>query len=200
MTSENKSLRQIVVIAGPTGSGKNAIIDALKERFPKCSRLVTATTRAPRPGEVEGVDYYFFSNERFEKELAEGNILEHRFIESLGTHYGIYKPDLDMRIREGHVVLGHVDVIGARFLKQHYSAVTFFILPDSMENLKKRVRGRSQSMSPDELEKRILVAEREVAEHAPEYDYRIVNPEGRLFEAVEHIVEILKKEGYTLES
>lgn len=197
MTSTSK---QVAVIAGPTGSGKNAIIDALRAQFPLCSRLVTATTRAPRPGEVEGVDYYFFSNERFEDELRQGNILEHRFIESLGTHYGIYKPDLDNRLKAGHVVLGHVDIIGARFLKEHYGATTFFILPDSMENLKQRVRGRNQDMTADELEKRIAVAEKEVEEHSGEYDYRIVNPEGRLHEAVEKIVEILRKEGYTLEA
>lgn len=199
MTSK-ASGKHIVVIAGPTGSGKNAIIDELKSRFPKCSRLVTATTRLPRPGEKEGVDYYFFSLDRFNQELEAGNILEHRFIESLGTHYGIYKIDLDKRIAAGHVVLGHVDIIGARFLKEHYDATTFFILPDSMENLKQRVRGRNQDISNDELEKRIAVAEREVAEHAPEYDYRVVNPEGRLSEAVDAIVEILKKEGYTLDS
>ncbi len=199
MTSKANS-KQVVVIAGPTGSGKNAIIDALKTRFPKCSRLVTATTRAPRSGEQEGVDYYYFSPKRFKEELSAGNILEHRFIESLGTHYGIYKIDLEQRISAGHVVLGHVDIIGARFLKEHYGATTLFILPDSMENLKQRVRGRNKDISTDELEKRIAVAEREVAEHAEEYDYRVVNPEGRLDEAVEDVVEILKKEGYTLDS
>lgn len=197
MTSTSK---QVVVVAGPTGSGKNAILEALLERFPNCSRLVTATTRQMRPGEKDGVDYYFFSEARFTDELAQGNILEHRFIETLGTHYGIYKPDLDTRLAAGHTVLCQVDIIGARFLKEHYGATTIFILPDSMENLKKRVQGRNQEMSLEELEKRIAVAEREVSEHAGEYDFRVVNLEGRMYEAVDSIVEILRKEGYTLEA
>ena len=118
----------VVVIAGPSGSGKNSVIEELIARCAKCSRLVTATTRAPRLGEENGVDYHFLSNEGFNEALTQGDILEHRFVESLGTHYGIYKPDLEGRLAKGEIVLAHLDIVGARYLKSHYNATTIFIM------------------------------------------------------------------------
>jgi len=192
------ALKQVVVIAGPSGSGKNAVIDGIIARSPHCERLVTATTRAPREGEVNGVDYHFLSREEFDRALEKGDILEHRYVESLGTHYGVYKPDLDSRLALGGVILAHLDIIGARYLKRNYDATTFFIMPDSFEHLEERVRGRNKEMTEAEIAKRMEIARREIAEHAPEYDYRIVNENGKLDETVAKVVEILKKEGYTL--
>ncbi|MHB1086812.1 MAG: nucleoside/nucleotide kinase family protein, partial [Minisyncoccota bacterium] len=82
--------KQVIVIAGPSGSGKNAIISRILERYHNGVRLVTATTRVMRPGEVDGVDYHFFTQERFDQELSAGHIPEHRFVPALGTYYGIY--------------------------------------------------------------------------------------------------------------
>ncbi|PIR82798.1 guanylate kinase [Candidatus Kaiserbacteria bacterium CG10_big_fil_rev_8_21_14_0_10_59_10] len=190
--------KQIANIAGPSGGGKNSIIDALRERFSNCTMLVTATTRAPRPGEQDGRDKFFFTNERFNEERAAGNIVEHRYVPALGTHYGVYKPDLEKRLASGRVILADVDIVGARFLKEHYNATTIFILPESIESLRTRVRLRNPNMSDAELEERMRIAEKEIAEYAPQYDYRVVNADGKLARAVDEVVEILQKEGYTL--
>ena len=190
--------KQVVVIAGPSGSGKNAVIDGIIVKCPRCERLVTATTRAPREGEKNGVDYHFLARDEFDRALADGDILEHRYVSSLDTHYGVYKPDLESRLALGEAVLAHLDIIGARYLKEHYNATTIFILPDSFEILEGRVRARNKDMSDAEIAKRMDIARREIAEHAPEYDYRIVNENGKLDETVAKVLEILRKEGYNL--
>ena len=190
--------KQVVVIAGPSGSGKNSVIDALIAQCPRCERLVTATTRAPREGEKNGVDYHFLSKEEFTRALERGDILEHRYVEALDTHYGAYKPDLESRLALGETVLAHLDIIGARYLKEHYNATTIFILPDSFERLEERVRGRNKGMTDEEIEARMRIARVEMDEHAPEYDYQIVNENGKLDQTVAKVLEILRKEEYTL--
>ena len=195
--------RHVVVIAGPSGSGKNAILQALLSRFKNCTRLVTATTRAPREGENEGVDYYFLSPEKFKEKMANGLIPEHRFVEALGTYYGTYLPDLDKKLASGRVILAQIDVEGAEgatMFKEKYGAVSIFILPGSAEEFEHRVRARNPNMSEDELRKRMHIAEIEMNEYARKYDYQIVNADGHLEKAVDDVVAILKKEGYTLES
>lgn len=190
--------KQVVVIAGPSGSGKNAVLDGIIKQCPRCERLVTATTRAPREGEVNGVDYHFLPRDEFDRALANGDILEHRYVSALNTHYGVYRPDLESRLALGEMVLAQLDIIGARYLKEHYNATTIFILPDSFERLEERVRGRNKEMTDEEVKKRMDIARMEMAEHAPEYDYQVVNEHGKLSETVTKVLEILRKEGYTL--
>lgn len=190
--------KQIAVIAGPSGSGKNSIINKIIDRHPNCTRLVTATTRSMRPGEVDGVDYHFFPIERFDMELTSGNILEHRYVPHLDTHYGIYKPDLDARLAEGKILLAQVDIIGARFLKEHYQATTIFIMPESIEQFRGRLKARNPEWSDKEFETRMKISEEEIKVHSSEYDYRVINADGMLPETVANVVEILRKEGYNL--
>lgn len=190
--------RQVVVIAGPSGSGKNAIIGEIMKHCTNCTRLVTATTRAKRPNEVDGVDYHFLSQEKFDQELSAGNIPEHRFVPALGTYYGTYIPDLEKKMAEGKIVFAQVDIEGARYLKKRYNAVTIFIMPESVEQFKMRLRARSPEWSDKEFAERMQITERELRVHAPQYDYRVVNADGMLKETAEHIIEILRKEGYNL--
>ena len=190
--------RQVVVIAGPSGSGKNAIIEEIMRRYPKCARLVTATTRAKRPGEEEGVDYHFFSEDRFHRELALHNIPEHRFVPGLGTYYGTYIPDLEKRIAQGKIVFAQVDIEGARLLKKKYNATTIFIMPESIGQFKIRLHARSPEWSKKEFEERMRITEKELRLHAPQYDYRVVNADGALQKTVDDVVAVLKKEGYNL--
>jgi len=192
------SKKQVVVLAGPSGSGKNAIISQILKRYPNCQRLVTATTRAMRPGEVDGVDYHFFSQERFDEELSKGNIPEHRFVPALGTYYGTYLPDLDRRLKEGHIVFAQVDIEGARLLKDRYGATSIFIMPESLEQFRGRLRARNPEWSQKEFDERMKITEHELRAHAPEYDHRVVNADGSLIETVDRVIEILRKEGYTL--
>lgn len=190
--------KQVLVLAGPSGSGKNAVISKILEKYPRGTRLVTATTRAMRPGEVDGKDYHFFTQERFDEEMSLGHIPEHRFVPSLNTFYGIYTPDLDKHLKRGEIVYAQVDIEGARFLKDKYHATTIFILPESIEQFRGRLRARNPEWSEKEFETRMKITENELRIHAPQYDYRIVNADGRLAETAEEVIGIMKREGYTL--
>jgi guanylate kinase len=190
--------KKVVVIAGPSGSGKNAIITEILRRYPHCQRLVTVTTRQMRPGEVDGVDYHFFSQERFDEEMVQGNIPEHRFVPALNTYYGIYIPDLERRSKGGHIVFAQVDIEGARLLKERYGATSIFIMPESLEQFRGRLRARNPEWTPKEFEARMKITEEELRVHAPQYDYRVVNADGALQETVDRVIEIMRKEGYTL--
>jgi guanylate kinase len=194
----NPASKQVVVVAGPSGSGKNAIINRIMARSPKCARLVTATTRTMRPGEVDGVDYHFFSQERFDAELSSGHIPEHRFVPGLSTYYGIYTPDLDRLVREGHIVFAQVDIEGARYLKETYGATTIFIMPESIEQFRIRLRARNPEWSQKEFDERMKITEEELRVHAPQYDFRVVNADGALSETVEEVIGIMQREGYNL--
>ena len=190
--------KRVVVLAGPSGSGKNAIISQILKRYPNCERLVTATTRLPRPGEVDGIDYHFFTQERFDQEMAMGNIPEHRYVPALGTSYGIYIPDLERRMNEGHIVFAQVDIEGARLLKERYNAATIFIMPESLEQFRGRLRVRNPEWSEKEFEARMKITEDELRLHSPQYDYRVINADGALLETVDQVIEIMRKEGYKL--
>lgn len=191
--------KQVVVIAGPTGTGKDSIIGGVIARYPRCTRLVTATTRAMRPGEEDAKSYYFFSKERFLEEVREGNIIEYNYRAQLDTYYGTYKPDLESKLAEGKIVLAQVQIVGARYLQEHYGATTIFVMPQSRAVLEARIRGRDHTLSDEEVHARFDIAEQETKEDAPQYDYQIRNDQGKLDAAVEAVVEILRKEGYTLE-
>lgn len=192
--------KQVVVIAGPTGSGKDSIIAELVRRYSNCVRLITSTTRAPRPGEQNGVDYHFFSKERFLEELRNGNIIEYNYRPSLDTYYGTYIPELEKQLEAGKTVLAQVQIVGARYLKEHYAATTIFVNASSLQLLVERIQERDRTLSPEETEARLNIALQEVKEDAPQYDYQVVNEQGRLLETVDSVVEILEKEGYTLVS
>ncbi len=192
--------KQVIVIAGPSGSGKNAVISEILKRYRNCTLLVTATTRRMRPNETDGVDYHFFSQERFDAEMTAGNIPEHRFVPALNTYYGIYLPDLEKRIAEGKVVFAQLDIEGARLLKERYDATTIFIMPESLEQFRGRLHTRNPEWTDKEFEARMKVTEEEMRVHSPQYDYRVVNADGRLEDTVQHVVEIMRKEGYTLRS
>ncbi len=193
-------MKQVIVIAGPSGSGKNAVINALLERNPNCVRLVTATTRPPRPSEREGVDYYFLSQEQFDAELATGNIPEHRYVPALNTYYGTYLPDLEKKISQKKIVFAQVDIEGARLLKERYNATTIFIMPESLEQFRARLKARNPEWSKIEFDARMKITEEEMRVHAPQYDYRVINADGKLEETLSQVMDIMRKEGYTLQS
>ena len=191
--------RQVVVIAGPTGSGESTITNQIVNAYPRVKRLVTATTRSPRPGEIHGTDYYFFTKEGFGKEKAQGNILESTYIENRDTYYGTYKPDLDAKLAEGSTVIINPDIVGAKFYKERYKAMTIFILPESISAIEKRLRQRNPEFSDADIAKRRANAEAEIVNEKSFYDYVVTNKDGKLDETVDEVVAILKKEGYTLE-
>src|SRR3989338_22663 len=190
--------RQVVVIAGPSGSGKNAVIGEILKNHTNCARLVTATTRAARAGEKDGVDYHFFTQEKFDEELAKGNIPEHRFVSALNTYYGTYLPALEKALSAGKIVFAQVDIIGAKLLKERYNALTIFIMPESIEQFKARLRSRNPEWADKEFNARMRITEDEMRLHSPQYDYSVVNADGKLQETAAEVMEILQKEGYNL--
>jgi guanylate kinase len=186
---------KVVVIAGPTGVGKNSIIEGVLERCANCADLVTATTRAPRAGEQEGADYFFMSEEQFDKNVSEGNILE-VFRHPAGFRNGTYAPYINEHLMKGETVLGDITFSGAHFLKERFHALAIFVMPPAFGILEQRIRARHANMPPAELEKRLALAKKEMEEESPWYDYRVVNEEGKLDRTVSEVIEILKKEGY----
>ena len=136
-------MKQVVVIAGPAGSGKDTLAKELVRRFDNMSLMVTATTRAKRPTEMEGVNYYFLTKEKFQEELKKGNILEYYHRPETDTYYGTYKLDLDMRLESGKIVIAVIQIVGAKYLKERYNATTLFIMPPSLDAFERRLRARS---------------------------------------------------------
>jgi len=189
--------KKVVVIAGPTGSGESTITHAIIKKFPtRFARLVTATTRAPRNNEQHGIHYYYLTEQDFKKGIETGDILEHTFIENRNVYYGSYKPDLEKRFAEGKVVIANPDIVGARFFKEHYDALTIFVMPESLDSLKMRLQKRDTHLTDTELEMRIENARKEIEEEKDFYDYEVVNADGKLNDAIDATVDILRKEGY----
>jgi len=184
---------RIFIISGPTGCGESTITKAIIEKIPNFTRLVTATSRPLRLNEKNGVDYFFFSKEKFENEIKKGNILEHGYISNRDTYYGTYGPYLKEKLKEGFNIIGNLEHKGTIFFKENYDAVTIFIKPDSMDNLKKRLLRREPDISQDELQKRLRNAEDEIKNEEKYYEYTVINAEGKLEEAIEEVKDIIEK-------
>jgi guanylate kinase len=188
----NNKKGRLVIFAGPSGSGKDTVLSEVLKKVKDGVKLTTATTREPRDGEVNTRDYYFISREEFLDNIKKGLIPEHN--EHAGNLYGVYLPDLEKKILEHEVVFGQVQLVGAKFLKEKYNALLFFINAESMDILEERIRSRS-SLPEEEIKDRIETAKREVEKESAFYDYIIVNKQNHLEETVDEVLEILKKEG-----
>lgn len=191
--------KKVIVLAGPSGSGKNTLISEIKVRFPNIATLTTVTTRPQRPYEVNGEDYYFYSIDDFDREVQMGHIKGERYVPLFGgVHYGIYLPDLEKKLETATAVIASVDITGAEWLKKEYGALTIFITAESFDQYRTRLHNRSRDMSQKEFDMRMKIAREEIGIHAERYDYQVVSAEGGLHELTERVLEIIKKEGYTL--
>lgn len=182
---------KLFIIGGPTGSGESTLTEALLKILP-AKKLITATTREKRLNEKDGRDYFFFSKERFFKELRQGNILEHTYIKNRDTYYGTYRPELEKSLSAGDIVLANTDIVGAKFFKKHYKAITIFISPGSLEVLVNRLKKRDPSISDEELQHRLENARQEIENEQPFYDFVVENPDGKLEEAIQEVFRIIK--------
>lgn len=192
------AIKRVLVFGGPTGAGETTITKEIIKRYPNFRKLVAATTRNMRTGEQEKVDYHFMSKEEFQDEIKKGNIIEHTYIENRDTYYGSYKPDLDKKIDAGLNVIVNVDIVGAKYFKENYNATTIFIKPESLDELKGRFTKRDPNISSKEIEKRIQNAKEEMEKEMSFYDHVVTNSDGKLESAIEDIIDILKKENYSL--
>ena len=164
----------VFVITGPSGVGKGTLIRGLRERLPQLELSVSATTRPPRAGERDGVDYHFLSNERFDELLAAGQFVEHA--DYAGRRYGTLRSELDGRIGRGVPVVLEIEVQGARQVRSAMpEAVQVFIAPPSLATLRERLLGRGTD-EQEEVQRRLRVAEEELAAQ-PEFAHVVVNDE-----------------------
>lgn len=168
----------LFVISGPAGSGKTTLCDALHSRVPSVQRVVTSTTRPARPGERHAVDYYFFTEDEFEKKIRSGAFYEHARVH--GRLYGTLREEIDRRLVQNHDILLNIDVQGAAAFRQAAvegplkdRLVSLFVMPPHLEELKKRLAGRSTD-SEEEIARRLATAEREVMEWT-HYDYCLIS-------------------------
>jgi guanylate kinase len=181
----------LVVISGPSGVGKDATIRRMKERGYACHFVVTATTRAPRPSERDGIDYHFLSLAAFQKLIATGELIEHA--EVYGQYKGIPKADIRAAVASGTDAIMRVDVQGAARVSQLIpQAVTIFLTAESDEALVDRLRSRC-SESESELIARITAARAELI-RGSEFKYRVVNRMCALDETVDEVMAIIRAE------
>jgi guanylate kinase len=180
---------RVFVITGPSGVGKGTLIRGLMERIDGLELSVSATTRAPRPGEHDGVDYHFLTREEFDRRVAGGEFVEHA--DYAGRSYGTLRSELEQRIAAGTPVVLEIEVQGARQVRAAMGeALQVFIAPPSLEALRTRLIGRGTD-DPEEVERRLRVAEEELKAQ-PEFAHVVVND--RLEDALERLTAIVAGE------
>lgn len=166
--------RKAILFSAPSGSGKTTIIREILKRFDCFEFSISATSRLPREGEQDGVDYYFLTPEEFERRVNDGQFLEWEEVYA-GTRYGTLKSEIDRIWDNGHVIIFDVDVNGGMNIKKYFGsdALALFVMPPSIEVLEMRLRNRGTE-SEEAITKRLArsAAELQMADH---FDMTIVN-------------------------
>jgi len=177
------------VITGPSGVGKGTLIRSLVQQVPELEVSVSATTRPPRPGEQDGVDYHFLSDAEFDERLAGGDFVEHATYS--GHRYGTLRGELESRVQAGKPVVLEIEIQGARQVRDAMpEARQVFIAPPSLEALRARLVGRGTN-SPRDMDARMRTAREELAAQS-EFAHVVVND--RLEQAVGRLVGIVRGE------
>ncbi len=191
MTNSTPPTPLLVVLSGPSGAGKDAVLDELTRRGHAFHRVITCTTRPPRESERDGVDYFFVSDAQFDELIATNGLLEHAVV--YGHRSGVPRRQVVEQLRAGLDVYVRTDVQGAATIKRLApGAVTVFIAPSSLDELEQRIRARG---SDDEelIQRRLRTAHDEMARRG-EFEYVIVNEPGRLEATVDRLLEVLDVE------
>lgn len=179
---------KLVIFSAPSGSGKTTIVRELLKRFDCFEFSISATSRQPRGAEQNGIDYYFLTNEEFKERVARDEFIEWEEVYQ-GTCYGTLKSEMERIWNNGKVIIFDVDVMGGINLKRLFGddACSMFIMPPSIEELERRLRGRGTD-AEEVIQKRIAKAEFEISK-APEFDHVVIND--KLDVAVEEAAGII---------
>ncbi|MBQ8209307.1 MAG: guanylate kinase [Clostridia bacterium] len=177
---------KLVIVSGPSGAGKDTIVNELLKRDSSLSLSVSATSRAPRGNEQNGVEYYFISAKEFLEKSEQGDFIE--FARYGSNYYGTLKEDVQKRIDSGKIVILVIEVKGAEGVKKLYpEALSVFIMPPSEEILENRLRAR-QTEDEETIAKRMCIAKTEI-EKSADYDFTVVNDD--LQSAVDKVYNII---------
>lgn len=179
----------LILISGPSGTGKGTVCDLLRQKHPEISYSISATTRQPRPGEQDGVNYYFYSREKFQEMIAKGQLLE--WAEVYGNFYGTPKQQVIDRLEAGEDILLEIDTQGAlNVMKLMPDGLFIFLLPPSLEELASRLKGRGTE-TEESLRRRLGAAVDEI-KLATKYRYVVINDQ--VEKAQETIANIIETE------
>jgi guanylate kinase len=185
----------VVVISAPSGTGKTTLCDNIRASLPSISNAVTCTTRKPRDGELDGIDYYFLGEDEFHGRVAGGEFLENAVVH--GNHYGVLKSELRAKLADGSDVLLNIDVQGAATIREaagndlilKEALLTVFLCPESLDELEQRLRGRGTD-SNEIIAKRLAIAKDEM-DHAEKFDHMLISQTreadlAQMLEIIEH--------------
>lgn len=179
----------LILISGPSGTGKGTVCDLLRQKHPEISYSISATTRQPRPGEQDGVNYYFYTKEKFREMIDQGQLLE--WAEVYGNFYGTPKQKVLDRLDAGEDILLEIDTQGAlNVMKVMPEGLFIFLLPPSLEELADRLKGRGTE-TEESLHRRLGAAVDEI-KLATKYRYVVVND--KVEDAQEIIANIIEAE------
>lgn len=185
----------LFVVSGPSGAGKDTLVEALRQQLPRLKYSVSATTRDPRPGEIEGEHYFFLTREEFERRLAAGGFLEWR--EYNGNLYGTPRDYVERSLTEGYDLIMKPEVNGALAIKRTFpEAVLIFLAPDRFSNLRMRLLAR-RTETTEEIARRLEIAHEEF-KFVRNFDYIVINAEARSDEAVRDLQAILQAERFRI--
>lgn len=187
MDSSKKGL--IIVLSAPSGTGKSTICGRLLNSMANLKMSVSYTTRNPRPGEIDGVHYYFVNKEKFEEMIKRDEFVE--WAQVYGNYYGTSKNFIDEMIKSGKDILLDIDTQGAKNIKKIFpESVLIFVLPPSIEELRRRLKNRGES--PETMAKRLYKVEEEISQYSF-YDYLVINDDlNRVLEDITSIIQAEK--------
>ena len=179
----------LLVISGSSGTGKGTVCNSLRKRRPDLEYSISATTRSPRAGETDGVEYFFLTREEFKRKIDAGDFLE--YADNYGNFYGTPRDKVLEQLNLGKTILLEIDVQGARQVQKNYpDGVFIFLLPPSIEELRRRITGRN-SETEESIQKRLSIVNDEL-ESGKSYNYVVINDE--VEKAVDEICAILDAE------
>jgi guanylate kinase len=181
-------MTRLTVIAGPTAVGKGTVVRHLLESHPEILLSISATTRSPRAGEVDGVDYFFVSHDLFDQMIANDELLEYAVVH-LKNKYGTPRGPVEKALSEGKQIILEIDIQGAEQVKASMpDANLIFIAPPSLEELKKRLAGRGTE-TPEEIEIRLKTAEVELASQ-DSFDHVVINTD--VAECAQEVLDLMQ--------